>query len=123
VSLRRYAQIVAVVFVALASAGFIFDAFFDHATFFGPGVWEDFMHLSVGLIFGYVGWGAREAATLRALIGGMGALLLVGKGMLIGGNLWIEGNIFNSVTEVVCLVVGLTSILAAIYLPGGAPEA
>ena len=122
-SLRRYAQIVAVVFVLLASAGFIFDAFLDRSTFFGPGVWEDFMHLSVALLFGYVGWGAREAATLRALIGGMGALLLLGKGMLIGGNLWIEGNIFNSVTEVVCLMVGLTSVLAAIYLPGGVPEA
>ncbi len=122
-SLRRYALMVAVVFVILASAGFIFDTFFGRSVFFGPGVPEDLMHLGVGLIFGYLGFWVREATALRTLVGGMGGLLLGGKGILIAGNLWAYDNVFTSVTEVVCLVGGITSILAAIYLPSGTPEA
>ncbi len=115
-SLRRYAQIAAVVFVVLGLAGFVF-ASVNYSGFFGPGVPENLMHLLVGLGFGYLGFWPWDAAAARTIAGGMGALLLVGKGMLIAGNLWGGQNPFSSVTEVVCVVVGIASILAAMYLP------
>jgi hypothetical protein len=119
VSLRRYAQIAAGVFIVLSLTGFIFAAF-NLSGFFGPDLPANVMHLFVGLLYGYVGFWAGEAAPIRTLIGGMGALLLLGKGLIIAADLLSGQDAFSSVTEVVCLVIGSTSILAAKYLPGGA---
>ncbi len=117
-SLRRYAQITAAVFIVLSLVGFL-SAVFDLSGIFGLDVPVNVMHLFVGLIYGYVGFWANETAAVRTLMGGMGLLLLLGKGLLIAGDLWSGHNAFSSVTEVVCLVVGLTSILAAKYSPAG----
>ena len=46
----------------------------------------------------------------------MGVLLLGGKGVLLVVNLWGEQSIFGTVTEVGCMVLGIASILAALYL-------
>ena len=118
-SLRRYAQITAAVFIVLSLAGFL-SAVFDLSGIFGLDVPVNVMHLFAGLIYSYVGFWRNETGAARTLVGGMGLLLLLGKGLLIASDLLIGHNAFSPVTEVVCLVVGLTSILAAKYLPGGA---
>ena len=63
-----------------------------------------------------MGFSSADASNLRAFVGGMGVLLLLGKAVLVGANLWGGESVFAGATEVVCVVAGLGSILAARYL-------
>jgi hypothetical protein len=78
---------------------------------------EGFFHVAVGLIFAYVGFLQGNAAVARSVVGGLGVLLLVGKGVILGAGLLFAGrhDLFNPL-EVICLVVGIASVLAARYL-------
>ncbi len=114
-TIRAYTRIAAVVFIGLGLAGFFF-ALLGYPGFFGPGAAENLMHLIVGLLFGFLGFSSAEASILRAFVGGMGVLLLLGKAVLVGANLWGGESVFAGATEVVCVVASLGSILAARYL-------
>ena len=78
---------------------------------------ESFFHVSVGLMFVYVGFLHWDAEALRSVVGGLGVLLIVSKAVVIGtGLLFGEEHDLFSPTEVICVVVGLGSILAATLL-------
>ncbi len=74
------------------------------------------MHLGVGMLFAYFGFFTRDTGAMRLFVGGMGILLLVSKVYLFGVH-WLAGEPPSaSITAVVCLLVGISSILAARYL-------
>ena len=78
---------------------------------------ESFFHVSVGLMFVYVGFLHRDAEVLRTVVGGLGVLLVVGKAVVIGtGLLFGDAHDFFSPIEVVCVMVGIGSILSAALL-------
>ncbi|MDP9425712.1 MAG: hypothetical protein M3P37_06655 [Actinomycetota bacterium] len=78
---------------------------------------ESFFHISVGLMFVYVGFLHRDAEVLRIGGGGLGMLLIVSKTVVIGiGLLLVDQHDFFNPIEVICVVVGIGSILAATLL-------
>ncbi len=87
-----------------------------HSGFFGPGVPENTMHLIIGLLFAFFGFSHSDDTAVRYFVGGMGVLLVAGKGVLLVVNLWGAKSTFGTVTEVLCIVLGGASILAAVYL-------
>ena len=78
---------------------------------------ESFFHVSVGLMFVYVGFLHRDAEVLRSVVGGLGVLMTLGKAVIIGTSLLFgdEHDLFHPL-EVICVVVGIGSILAAALL-------
>lgn len=79
-------------------------------------------HLGVGGLFAYVGFFQKDASVVRTVVGGLGLLLLLVKGVVIVAPLlWGESPLLSPI-EITCLVVGLLSILAARYLPTGTSE-
>lgn len=69
-------------------------------------------HLIAGLTFVYLGFVQRDDRTVRFMVGAMGALLLVGKVVLVLASL-LEGEpLLEGPIETTCLVIGLLSILA-----------
>lgn len=105
---RTYSRIAGVVLLAVAAVGL--------ATF----GWETvsvFFHAGVGLLFLYVGFSGLEAASVRQMVGGLGVLLVVVKTITIVTPLMWSGPPQHGSVEITCLVVGISSILAARYLP------
>ncbi len=102
-------------FVVAALVGYVYAAV-GYSGFFGPGVPENTMHLIVGLLFAVVGFSRVDATAIRYFVVGMGVLLVAGKGMLLVVNLLRAQSLFSTVTEVLCVVLGVASILAALYL-------
>jgi hypothetical protein len=80
-SLPTYMRIAAVVFVVFGMVGFAVG-WFGYSGFFGPGVAENGMHVGVGLLFAYFGFSRSPHANDRYFAGGVGVLLLLGKGVI-----------------------------------------
>lgn len=114
-SLRGYTQGAAVVFVVAALIGFVFG-WAGYSGFLAPGFAENTMHLLLGLLFAFFGFSWSDTDAVRYFVGGMGVLLVAGKGVLLVVNVWGAQSIFGTVTEVACMVLGVSSILAAVYL-------
>jgi len=78
---------------------------------------ESFFHVSVGLMYVYAGFLQRDLSVVRSVVGGLGVLLLVSKGVVITTGLLYgeDHDLFNPI-EVTCLVVGISSVLVARYL-------
>ena len=116
-SLQSYTRGAAVVFVGAALVWFFYAAV-GYPGFFGPGLAENLMHLLLGLLFAFFGFSRADTDddALRYFVGGMGALLLAGKGVLLVVNLWGQQSPFGTVTEVLCMVLGVACILAVVYL-------
>ena len=75
-------------------------------------------HLIAGLMFSYLGFLQRDEATVRLMVAWMGALLLVGKVVLIVSPL-LEGEPpLEEPIEITCLVIGFLSLLAVWYSRG-----
>lgn len=113
--MRNYARVVGSVLVLVGLVGLTSLA----GLFFLPklNLVESFFHVSVGLMFVYVGFLHRDAEVLRSVMGGLGVLLIVSKTVVIGiGLLLGDQHDFFSPIEVICLVVGIGSILAATLL-------
>lgn len=104
---RTYARIAGVVLLALAVAGF---------SFWGWRLTANFYHAGVGLLFIYVGFWLRDPTTIRQMVGGLGVLLVVVKTITIVTPLTWGGPSKHGPIEITCLVLGITSILAARYL-------
>lgn len=108
--IRTYAQIVGVILLAVAAAGFVIFR------------WEAisiFYHAGVGLLFLYVGFSRLEATTVRQMVGGLGVLLVVVKTVTILTPLMWGGPPQHGPVEFTCLALGISSILAARYLKDG----
>ena len=114
-SLRSYTRVTSGVFIVVAVVGFVFS-FVGYSGFFAPGFPENGMHLFLGLLFAFFGFSHSDDTAVRYFVGGMGVLLVAGKGILLAGNLWGPQSIFGTVTEMLCMVLGVASILAAVYL-------
>jgi hypothetical protein len=79
-------------------------------------------HLTVGCLFVYVGFMQKDVSIVRAIVGGLGLLLLLVKGaVIVAPLLWGDAPLFAPV-EMTCLVVGILSVLAARFLPSGTSE-
>ena len=79
-------------------------------------------HVVIGLLFGYVGFFVRDLEAVRQTVGRLGVLLLIVKvATILVPLLWEEHLHWGSI-EVTCLVVGITSILAARYLRDAEPR-
>lgn len=113
--MRTFARVAGSILVLVGLAGLTSLA----GLFFLPrlNLVESFFHISVGLIFVYVGFLHRDAEVLRSVVGGLGVLLIVSKAVVIGtGLLFGDEHDFFSPIEVVCVVLGIGSILAATLL-------
>lgn len=108
--IRTYARIVGVILLAVAAAGLV--------TFGWEGI-SIFYHAGVGLLFLYVGFSRLEAVTVRQMVGGLGVLLVVVKTITIVTPLTWGGPPQHGPVEVTCLVLGISSILAARHLKDG----
>ena len=106
--IAMYARIAGVVLLGVAAAGLLVPGWKGAAIVF---------HVGVGLLYVYVGFWLRDAVSVRQMVGGLGVLLVVVKTITIFTPLTWGGPPEHGPIEVTCLVVGLTSILAARYLP------
>lgn len=113
--LRLYARIVGLILVSLGLAGLVGVV--------GVSVATSVYHAAVGALFSYLGFWQRDAVVIRSVVGGMGVMLLLVKGVTISVPLLWGGGPLLGPMEVTCLVVGALSILAARYLSDGAPRA
>ncbi|MDQ3377537.1 MAG: hypothetical protein M3533_11665 [Actinomycetota bacterium] len=85
---------------------------------------ESFFHLAVGALFVYLGFWQKDRNVVRTVIGGMGVLLLLSKGVVVAvvvlvGN---EEPLFGPV-EVVCFAVGFLSVAVARFARDASPGA
>jgi hypothetical protein len=71
------------------------------------------------LALAVVGFSRQEAASVRQMVGGLGVLLVVVKVITIVTPLTWGGPPKHGPIEITCLVLGITSILAARYLKDG----
>lgn len=114
--MRTYARVAGSVLVLVGLAGLTSLA---ELFFFLPAlnIAEGFFHVSVGLMFVYVGFLHPDDEVLRPVVGGLGVLLIASKAVVVGIGLLIgdEHDLLNPI-EVVCLVVGIGSVLAAALL-------
>lgn len=109
--IRTYARIASVVLLAVAIAGLVV---------LGWGTGEVFYHLVLVLLYAYAGFWQQDATTVRRVVGGLGALVLGVKGVqMLAAWVFPAVHLHRGPVQVSCLVVGITSVLAARYLPGG----
>jgi hypothetical protein len=109
---RNYARIAAIALVALGLFGFA-----DVIDWASP---ASFFHLMLGVLYGWVGF-LHPSGEVRALVGGLGVLLVVTKSVVILTPLLWGASPLHGPIEVTCLVVGLLSIVAAKYLRDDTP--
>ncbi len=76
----------------------------------------DLFHASAGAFFAYLGFLQRDAQVVRQVVGGMGVLLVIGKGIILFIPLVWGQAPFHGPIEITCFVAGVLSILAARYL-------
>ena len=105
--IRTYAQVAAVLLIALAVVGLLGLSWTVASAFY---------HAGVGVLYAYVGFVQRDAESARLMVGGLGMLLLLVKGITIVVPLLWGGSPLHGPIEVTCLVVGISSVLAAKYL-------
>ncbi|MDP8946500.1 MAG: hypothetical protein M3N09_00135 [Actinomycetota bacterium] len=108
--IRTYARLAGVVLLALAVVGF---------SSLGWRVTASFYHAGVGLLFLYVGFWLRDPTIVRQMVGGLGVLLVLVKAITTATPLTWGGAAKHGPIEITCLVLGITSILAARYLKDG----
>lgn len=113
--LRAYVLTVGVSLVVLGLAGFASVPFNLTAP-------ENVFHLGVGLTLFAGGLLLRDDPHhLRDFLGGMGLLLVLGKGTIVTARWMSEGSFHLPVVGVVCLVAGLFSLLLALFVGKASP--
>ena len=111
--IRTYSLVVGVAFALLGLAGL--------TNLVGWDLPANIFHLFVGVTFVCLGLFLRDAQTVRLAVSGIGALLVLGKAIILVVPLLLGRASFHLPIEVTCLVVGLLSVLAAKYLRDGEP--
>ena len=81
---------------------------------------ENVLHIGTGLIFIGAWWAIDELRNMRIFVGGMGLLLVIGKIVIVGGRTISLGFLSIHFVGVVCLVVGVCSLLIALFIGRGA---
>jgi hypothetical protein len=108
--ITRYAQLAGIALLVVAAAGL---------AIFGWRIAAIYFHVGVALLFLYVGFAKLGPTTVRQIVSGLGILLVVVKGIEILAS-WLlpmRWYLLHGPVEISCLIVGITSILAARYLP------
>ncbi len=84
---------------------------------------ENALHLAVGLIFCSGGLLlGNDPGSLGGFVGGMGFLLLLGKGTIVATR-WVDAKDFHlGLFGGICLVAGATSLLVAALTRGSSDE-
>jgi hypothetical protein len=106
--ITAYARLAGIALLVVAAAGIALFGWDAAATYY---------HAGVGLLFLYVGVSGLEGATVRRMIGGLGALVVVVTAVGILASWLLPTQYLHGPIEVTGLIVGTTSILAARYLP------
>ena len=75
-------------------------------------------HISVGIFFTFLGF-VHDAEIVRQVVGGMGILLVICKGIIMFMPLMWGASPLHGPIEITCLVAGVLSIFAAKYLRSG----
>lgn len=108
--IRAYAKVVALVLEGIALAG---------ATVVDWGVLATLYHAGLGILFAYVGFRpSLDTETSREIVAGLGLLVLTVEVVAILLSWLAPIHLMYGSIEITGLVVGVTSILAAKYLPG-----
>jgi uncharacterized membrane protein len=81
-----------------------------------------FYHAVVGIFFLYVGFSRLGITTVRQIVGGLGVLLVLVSGMAILVTWLLPMSFLLGPIETTGLIVGVTSMLAARYLPDDLPH-
>ncbi len=81
---------------------------------------ENALHIGTGLLFIGGWWSLDELGSMRAFVGGMGLLQVIGKIVIVGGRTIDLGFFSIHFVGVVCLVVGVCSLLIALFIVRGA---
>ena len=108
--IRAYSRVVGVAFALLGLAGLV------NLVQWAPPV--NIAHLFIGITFAWCGFLVRDTETVRMAVGGIGALLVLSKALIMAP-LLLGRAYFHLPIEVTCLVIGLLSVLAARYLRDG----
>jgi hypothetical protein len=98
---RYYAGGAAVVLIALGLVGF------TNILGLGWSILAHAYHVALGLLFGLTGLLVRDKETVRLMVGGLGVLLVVVKGISVLGLLVVGENPLWGPIEMTCFVVGL----------------
>ena len=104
-----YARLAGIALLVAAVAGLALFGWKDAAFYF---------HAGVGLFFLFVGFAKLGTTSVRQTVRSLGVLLVVVKGVAILLS-WLLPTLYvlHGPIEFTCLIIGLTSILAARYLP------
>jgi hypothetical protein len=105
--IRTYARIVALVLLVAAVAG---------VALLGWGGGEVIYHAALGLLFAYAGFGTGDAGAVRAMVGGLGKLVIaIGAVEIL--TVWFSPlRLVLYPHNVTCFAVGVGSFLAVRYL-------
>jgi hypothetical protein len=106
--LTAYARLAGIALLLAAASGLALSGW-DAASIY--------YHAGLGLFFLYLGFSGLGATTVRQLVGGLGVLLVVVKGVTILVSWLLPMLYLHGPVEITCLIVGVASILAARYLP------
>ena len=77
---------------------------------------ENILHIGTGLLFIGGWWLMDERGTARTFLGGMGLLLVIGKMVIFGGRTIDLGYFTIQFVGIVCIVVGVFSLLVAMFI-------
>ena len=77
---------------------------------------ENILHIGTGLVFIGAWWWIDELGYMRAFLGSMGLLLVLSKIVIVGGRTISLGFLSIDFVGVVCLVVGVCSLLVALFV-------
>ncbi len=112
--LKGYTLVVGVGLLVLGLVGFV------PALPLGPSPPHNLLHLGVGSLFVVAGFVFSSLRELRVFVGGMGAMLVLGKVILVLA-LWTDLGLHMPLVGIVCLIAGVGSMLAAALVGIGTP--
>ena len=106
--ITAYARVAGIAFLVIAAAGLALLGWYQA---------EIYYHAAVGLFFLFVGFYRLGGTYVRQMVGGLGVLLVAIGGTTILAT-WLSAmRYLHGPIEITSLIAGVSSILAARYLP------
>jgi hypothetical protein len=111
--IAAYVRIARLVLLAIAAVGLVSWDWSAASVFY---------HAGLGIFFLYVGFFRLGITSVRQMVGGLGVLMVLVSGMAILATWWLPTSFVLGPIETTGLIVGVTSMLAARYLPDDLPH-